>query len=139
MKISDKARTRIKNYSKVIFCMLSWILLLCIFIQIYYAGRAQFYGDNWGNHLMFINIFEFIPAFMYIFGSAGFVPQKYKAWSMMLFILVNLQYYSTYGWMVYFHAAFAIVILVISIYVAWGSVQILFKREKKTNQKKLAV
>lgn len=129
MKISDKARTRIKNYSKVIFCMLSWILLLCIVIQIYYAVRAQFLGGyNWSNHLMFINIFEFVPAFMYIFGSAGWVPQKYKAWSMMLFILINLQYYSTYGWMVVFHAAFSLVILSISIYVAWGSVQLLFRR-----------
>lgn len=139
MALSNTAKTRIQSYSKVIFCVLTWVFLLCIFLQIYYAGRAFYVDPNmWSKHLSFVNIFEFIPALMYIAGSAGWVPQKYKAWSMMLFILCNFQYYSS-NWGILFHSIFALIILLISLYLVWGSFLILFKRKQRDISKKIAV
>lgn len=138
MKLTDATKGRIQSFSKVMFCVLSWIFFLCIVVQIYYAERA-FNADvsMWDKHINFVGVFEFIPAIMYIVGSAGFVPQKYKAWSMMLFILCNFQYYSS-NWGLLFHSIFALIIVLISLYLVWGSFLILFKRNKKGNNENIA-
>ncbi|RTR28179.1 hypothetical protein EKG37_17925 [Robertmurraya yapensis] len=132
MKISEKTRSKIQKYSQTIFCCLAWILLISIVIQASLASLAIFVDASfWKNHLAFIKVLEYIPALMYIIGSAGEVPQKYKAWSFMLFILCNIQYYTDRGWMGVIHMVSAFFIFMISLYVAWGSYQYLFKHKKE--------
>lgn len=132
MKISETTKAKIQKSSQRIFVVLAWALLISIIIQVYLAGMAIFLdGSFWKKHEAFVRIFEFIPALMYIFGSAGGIPQKYKAWSMMLFLLCNLQYYTPYGWMGPIHTVSALGIFMISLYVAWGSYQFVSKQRKE--------
>ena len=131
MRMSEKTETKIQKYSRILFFLLSWILLCGIVIQVSLAGLAiTVDGGFWKKHTALIYVIEFIPAFMFIFGSAGRVPQLYKAWSFMLFIFINLQYYTTYGWLGAIHSAFALVIFMISMYVAWGSYQFVVNHKK---------
>ena len=137
MKMSEKTKTKIQKYSRTLFLILAWILLLGIIIQVSLVGLAIFIdGGFWKKHTAITNVIEFIPVFMFIFGSAGGIPQLYKAWSFMLFIFINFQYYSTYGWLGAIHSAFALIIFTISFYVAWGSYQFVVNGKKENNDNK---
>lgn len=95
MKISETTRDKVQKYSQTIFCVLACFLLICIVILVSLAGMVVFIdGWIWKKQLDFIKVFEFIPAFMYVFRSGGGVPKKYKEWSLMLFLLCNFQYYT---------------------------------------------
>lgn len=132
MKISEKTKDKIRKHSQTIFCILAWVLLICIIIQVSLAGMAVFVdGSIWKKHFAFIKVFEYIPAVMYIVGSAGAIPQKYKAWSLMLFLLCNFQYYTVYGWLGAIHAVIPLFIFLASLFVAWGSYQFVFKQKKE--------
>ncbi|MGG0717133.1 DUF6220 domain-containing protein [Robertmurraya massiliosenegalensis] len=72
MKISETTKEKVNKHSQIIFCVLAWILLICIVIQVSLASMAVFVNDDiWGKHLAFVKVIEYIPAFMYIFGSAA--------------------------------------------------------------------
>lgn len=133
MKFSETTKNKVRKYSQTIFFLLAWTLLICIVVQVFLAGIAIFVDASiWKKHLAFVRIFEYIPAIMYIFGSAGWVPQKYKAWSMMVFILINVQYYSTNGWIGAIHAVISLLIFAISFYVAWGAYKFVVSNRKKS-------
>ncbi|MGG0717184.1 DUF6220 domain-containing protein [Robertmurraya massiliosenegalensis] len=132
MKISETTKEKVQKNSQIIFCVLAWTLLISIIIQVSFAALAVFVNDDmWEKHLAFVRVIEYLPAVMYIFGSAGWVPQKYRAWSMMLFILFNLQYYTTNGWMGIIHAVLALAIFSISCYVAWGAYKFVLSTRKR--------
>lgn len=137
MRMSKKTKTKIKKYSRTLFVLLAWVLLLGIVTQVSIVGLAILVdGSFWKTHITIINVIEFIPAFMFIFGSAGGIPQLYKAWSFVLFIIINFQYYTTYGWFGAIHSASALVIFMISLYVAWGSYQFVVNHKKENSDNK---
>jgi hypothetical protein len=137
MRISEKARTKIQKYSRTLFLLLAWLLLLGIVTQVVLACLAVFVdGGIWQEHRNIMNIIEFIPAIMFIFGIIGGIPKLYNALSLLLFLLIQSQYYTNYGWLGALHAASAIVLFMISLYVAWGSYQIVVKNKKENNDNK---
>jgi hypothetical protein len=132
MRMSEKIRIKIQKYSRTLFFLLAWILLLGIVLQVSLAGLAVFVdGGLWQKHKALIKLIEFIPAFMFIFGNAGRIPKLYNALSFVLFFFLNFQYYTTYGWLGAIHSAFTLVIFITSLYVAWSSYQIVVKGKKE--------
>lgn len=135
MKMVKKTISKIPKYSRTIFILLSWILLLGIITQVSLAGLAiTFRGVIWQNHRELVKIIEYIPVFMFIFGCAGGIPKWYRAWTFLLFFFINFQYYTTYSWLGAIHAAFALVIFMISLHVAWGAYKIFVNDKKKNNE-----
>jgi hypothetical protein len=133
MRMSGKMKTKIRKYSRTLFFLLSWILLLGIVTQVALAGLAVFVdGGLWQKHRAIMNVIEFIPVLMFIFGTTGGIPKLYKAVSFVLFFFINFQYFTTFGWLGAIHSAFALVLFMISLFVAWGSYQIVVK-DKKLN------
>ena len=57
----------------------------------------------------------------------------YNALGLLLFFLIQSQYYTNSGWLGAIHAALALVLFMISLYVAWGSYQIVVKNKKENN------
>jgi hypothetical protein len=136
MRISEKTKTKIQKHSRTLFLQLAWILLLGIVTQVVLACLAVFVdGGLWQKHRTIMNVIELIPAIMLIFGMIGGIPKLYTALSFLLFVLIQFQYYTNYGWLGAIHAIFAIVLFMISLYVAWGSYQIV-KNKKETNDNK---
>jgi hypothetical protein len=132
MRLVEKTISKIPKYSRTIFILLSWILLLGIIIQVSFVGLAiTFRGVIWQNHRELVKIIEYIPVFMFIFGCAGGIPKYYRAWSFLLFFFINFQYYTTYSWLSAIHAAFALFIFMISLHVAWGAYKIFVNDKKK--------
>lgn len=131
MRMSGKIKTKIQKYSRTLFFLLSWILLLGIVTQVALAGLAVFVdGGLWQKHRAVMNVIEFIPVLMFIFGHTGGIPKFYKAVTFLLFFFLNFQYYTTSGWLGAIHSVFALVLFMISLYVAWGSYQIVVKNKK---------
>ena len=132
MRMGEKIKTKIQKYSRTLFFLLAWILLLGIITLVSLAGLAVFVdGGIWQKHKALVSVIEFIPAFMFIFGNAGRMPKLYNALSFVLFFFINFQYYTTYGWLGAIHSAFTLVIFIISLYVAWASYQIVVKGKKE--------
>ncbi|HAQ07049.1 MAG TPA: hypothetical protein DCR24_05820 [Bacillus bacterium] len=132
MSMSEKIKTKIQKYSRTLFFLLAWILLLGIVIQVSLAGFAVFVdGGIWQKHRALVNIIEFIPPFMFILGLIGRIPKLYTSLSVVLFFFINFQYYTTYRWLGAIHAAFTLVIFIISLYVAWASYRIVVKGKKE--------
>jgi hypothetical protein len=132
MRISEKTRIKLQRYSRILFLLSAWLLLLGIVTQVVLACLAVFVdGGIWQEHRNIMNIIEFIPAIMFIFGIIGGIPKLFKALSLLLFLLIQSQYYTNYGWFGAIHAASAIVLFMFSLYVAWGSYQIVVKNKKQ--------
>jgi hypothetical protein len=132
MRISEKTRIKLQRYSRILFLLSAWLLLLGIVTQVVLACLAVFVdGGIWQEHRNIMNIIEFIPAIMFIFGIIGGIPKLFNALSLLLFLLIQSQYYTNYGWFGALHAAFAIVLFMISLYVAWGSYQIVVKNKQQ--------
>lgn len=134
MRMSEKTMNKMQKYSRTLFFLLSWILLLGIITQVSLVGLAiTFRGVIWQTHRQLVYVIEYIPSFMFIFGCAGGIPKWYRAWSFLLFFFINFQYYTTYSWLSAIHAAFALVIFMVSLHVAWGSYKIFVNDKKKNN------
>ncbi|MGJ7919109.1 DUF6220 domain-containing protein [Neobacillus sp. LXY-4] len=137
MRISEKIKTKIQKYSRTLFFLLAWILLLGIVTQVVLACLAVFVdGGLWQKHRTIMNVIEFIPVFMVIFGYLGGIPKLYNGLSLLLFFIIELQYYTKTGWLGAIHAVFAIVLFMISLYVAWGSYQIVVNNKKGNHDNK---
>lgn len=137
MRISEETKTKIQKYSRTLFLLLALILLLGLVTQVVLACLAVFVdGGLWQKHRSIMNVIEFIPAFMVIFGYIAGIPKLYNGLSLLLFFIIQLQYYTKTGWLGAIHAVFAIVLFMISVYVAWGSYQIVVKNKKENNDNK---
>ncbi|NMD69786.1 hypothetical protein HHO41_05760 [Bacillus sp. DNRA2] len=134
MIISEKAKNKTQKYSRTLFFLLAWILLLGIITQISLAGLAvSVDGGLWQKHRDLVKVIEFIPSFMFILGIAGGIHKLYNVISFVLFFFINFQYYTPYGWLGAIHAAFTLVLFMVSLYVAWGSYKIMANDKKKNN------
>lgn len=132
MENGEKTNTKVQKYSETVFMMLAWLLLLGLFTQVSLAGLAIFVdGELWKIHIDLVNIMEFIPVFMFIIGIIGEIPKLYRSLCFVLFFIFNFQYYTTYAWLGAIHAVFAILIFMITMFIAWGSYQIVAKNKKK--------
>jgi hypothetical protein len=137
MRISENSKTKIQKYSRTLFLLLAWILLLGIVTQVVLACLAVFVdGGLWQKHRTIMVVIEFIPAIMFILGIIGGIPKLYNVLSILLFLFIESQYYTNYGWLGAIHAAFAIVLFMISLYVVWGSYRIVVNNKKENNDNK---
>ncbi|MEH7111887.1 DUF6220 domain-containing protein [Neobacillus niacini] len=129
--MSERTKTKIQKYPRILFFLLAWILLLGIVTQVSLAGLAIFVdGGLWQTHRTVMNVIEFIPSLMFILGIVGGIPKLYNAVSFVLFFFINFQYYTNFGWLGAIHSAFALVLFTISLFVAWGSYQVVVKGKK---------
>lgn len=72
---------------------LTWLFVVCIAVQTFFAGMALFHdGSMWRSHTVFVHFFEIVPLLMLIFGIAGKLPAPYKWRSLALLLLVISQY-----------------------------------------------
>lgn len=129
--MSKEVKNKIQKHSRTLFFLLSWILLLVLIIQVSLVGLAiTVDGGLWQLHRKLVYLIEFIPIFMFTFGCVGEIHKFYRTWSCLLYFFINFQYFTTYGWFSALHAAFALVIFIVSSIVAWGSYQIVVKGKK---------
>jgi hypothetical protein len=132
MRMSEKCMTRIQKYSRSLFFVLSWFLFLGIVTQVALAGLAFFVdGGLWQKHRTVVKVIEFIPSFMFVLGIAGGIPKMYTTTSFLLFIFINFQYYTTYGWLGAIHSVFSLILFTVSLFVAWGSYKVVVKGKKE--------
>lgn len=133
MKISEPTRAKVLKYSQIIFCVLAWIFLLLSVTQITLMGRALFLDEEIRAMLTtFIPIIIFISVLMYLFGSAGWIPKQHKKGSLILVILSILQNYTVNGSIGVIYTAFFFATFLVSLYLAWGSYNFVFKSKKRT-------
>ncbi|WP_318508766.1 DUF6220 domain-containing protein [Bacillus sp. T3] len=137
MGMEKKTKFKIQKFSRTLFFLLALMLLLGIVTQVVLACLAVFVdGGLWQKHRTIMNVIKVIPAIMFIFGNMGRIPKLYNALSFLLFFFIQIQYYTNYGWLGAIHASFAIVLFMISLYVAWGSYQIVVNNKKENNENK---
>ena len=128
MGMEIKTKIKIQKFSRTLFFLSALILLLGIVTQVVLACLAVFVdGGLWQQHRTIMNIIEVIPAIMFILGNMGRIPKLYNALSFLLFFFIQTQYYTNYGWLGAIHSAFALVLFMISLFVAWGSYQFVVK------------
>ncbi|OZB92339.1 DUF6220 domain-containing protein [Paenibacillus sp. XY044] len=100
---------------RVSFSLLSWILIICIVVQVYLAGMALFGNTEvWKWHRTFVHMFEYISVLLFILGLIGKVSWKMTWGSLGLFLLFNIQYYTAHGIAGALHPVFALVLF-------WGA------------------
>jgi mercuric ion transport protein len=122
----EPARVR---YTRMGYFILSWVLFICIIVQVYLAGVAIF--DNpaaWIWHKTFVHIFEYISVIMFILGFIGKLPWRIIWGSLGLFALFNIQYYTAHGIAGALHPILALVLFWGSLTLARSSYKFLFKR-----------
>lgn len=136
-KVTVKAKTQMKylnieKYSRILFCLIAWILLLCIVIQVSLAGLSNFVNDEiWVKHQAFIFVFEFVPWILYVLGCAAGIPRNLNILNVVLFLLINFQYYTPNVWGGAIHIVFALVLMMISLSLAWRSQKFVVRARKK--------
>lgn len=128
------------RFGRYMYLALSIGFILCILIQIYFAGMAIFMNPAaWGKHTMFVHLFGYsLPIFMVLFAILGSFP-RWAYWQLIgFFILIFLMYYTAniqwiFPWISPMHLVLAFVLLVLSSWTAWKTWKLIF--QQGTNQK----
>lgn len=121
MRMSDviQSSSRIRLF-RIIFIVLSWGLVACIGLQTFTAGMAIFYdAEHWRQHELFVHIFGYVPLLMLLFAFPAQLPKRLKWMTLMLFLLIYLQYFTANipaaGAL---HPVMALVLIVLALKVA---------------------
>jgi hypothetical protein len=84
-----------KRIGSISFAFLSILFLICILIQVFFAGLAIFVNPvNWTKHSGFIHLFEFIPVLMFIIAFVGKLPRWAIGHSAALFAVIFVMYFT---------------------------------------------
>ncbi|MFP7296606.1 DUF6220 domain-containing protein [Neobacillus niacini] len=84
-----------KRMGIISFAFLSISFLLCILVQVFFAGLAIFVNPlNWTKHTVFIHLFEFIPVIMFIIAFIGKLPRWTIGYSASLFAIIFVMYFT---------------------------------------------
>lgn len=122
--------SRVKNCRWAYF-IFSWVLVICIIIQVFLAGMALF--DNpvaWGWHRTFVHMFQYISILLFILGILGKLSWKMIWGSLGLFALFNIQYYTAHGIAGALHPVLALVLFCWALALVRGSYQLLINRDR---------
>ena len=122
------------RYAQIGYFIFSWILFVCIIVQVYLAGVAFF--DNsaaWDWHTIFIHMFEYIAIVMFVLGFIGKMPRGLIWGSLGLFALFNIQYFTAHGFIGALHPVLALVLFWWSLTLARGSFR-LIKQNRQSSE-----
>ncbi|WP_222125842.1 DUF6220 domain-containing protein, partial [Paenibacillus sp. Y412MC10] len=57
---------------RLAYFILSWVLMICIVVQVFLAGVALFdHSEAWKWHRTFVHMFEYISIILFILGIIG--------------------------------------------------------------------
>src|SRR5262249_30128846 len=104
--------------SRIAYQVLAWLFAACLFVQVYFAGRAVFDDGDWSAHTSFIHVFEFAPVLMLVCALVGRLGWKTAVLSAGLFVLIIFQYISAH----LDNKAVAAVHPVTALLLIWGTV-----------------
>jgi hypothetical protein len=77
----------------IVYSVLAWGFVLCIAIQLFFAGMAVFSDPaKWALHANFVHFFEFVPIVMGILALVARFPHRFRWWPFGFFVLIGLQY-----------------------------------------------
>lgn len=97
VEVNKTETPRVRN-CRMAYFILSWVLFICIVVQVFLAGVALFeHSDAWQWHRTFVHMFEYISLVMFILGIVGKLSRKLVWGSLGLFVLFNIQYYTAHG------------------------------------------
>lgn len=82
--------------SRYIFLVLAVAFLVCVFVQLYFAGVAIFIDANaWLQHRTFVHFFGFhVPFFMLVFAMIGRMSRSTYWQIFALLFLIFLMYFT---------------------------------------------
>ncbi len=81
--------------ARYIFLIASAAFFLSTLVQVFLAGLAIFAGPvNWGRHVIFVHLFEYLPLLMLLAGWIGRLPKNLLWLSAGLFALIFVQYFN---------------------------------------------
>ncbi|MBB6673499.1 DUF6220 domain-containing protein [Cohnella nanjingensis] len=113
--------SRVRN-GRLAFFILSWVLLICIIVQVFLAGMALFdNSEAWKWHRTFVHWFEYISIILFILGWIGKLSRKLIWGSLGLFVLFNIQYYTAHGFVGALHPVLALALFWGALALARGS------------------
>jgi hypothetical protein len=133
---SNEISTRFK-VGGVSFALLSILFLICILVQVFFAGLAIFVNPvNWTKHTGFIHLFEFIPVLMFIIAFAGKLPRWAIGHSAALFGVIFVMYFTAnitpvLPWAVALHPVIAFVLFWMSVKTFPRVWKMAFKRKQR--------
>jgi hypothetical protein len=82
-----------RKFSRSAYTVLAWGFAACVAVQTFLAGLAVFTDPSqWGMHVMFVHLFEYLPLLMLLFAFAGKLPGSEKWLCAALFGLMIAQY-----------------------------------------------
>lgn len=82
-----------KRYSRIVFAVLAWVLVVCVLVQVFLAGLIVFEsGEYIEDHQTFVHVFEFVPWIMLLIVFIGGLGRSLAIHSFVLGILIGLQY-----------------------------------------------
>lgn len=126
-------------FGRICFVILSFLFILCLFLQVFFAGLAIFINPaNWVNHTNFIHFFEVLPLLMLLISFIGKMPTWAKWQSIGLFVLIFIMYFTAHSnailpikYTAAAHPVIAMVLFIIAANVTHRSTQLL--RQSKAN------
>lgn len=116
----DEISTR-NRIGSISFALLSILFLICILVQVFFAGLAIFVNPvNWTKHTGFIHLFEFIPILMFIIAFVGKLPRWAIGHSAALFAVIFVMYFtanitSAIPWVAALHPVIAFILFWMSV------------------------
>lgn len=81
------------SLSRKLFFYIAVVFVLCVAIQVFFAGYAIFVDPvKWSTHVFFVKVIEFLPIIMLIISFMGKLPKILRWQSLGLFLLIFLMY-----------------------------------------------
>ncbi|MFD0619117.1 DUF6220 domain-containing protein [Paenibacillus sp. GCM10027629] len=128
VEVSKTETSRVKN-CRLAYYILSWVLMICILVQVFLAGVALFdHSEAWNWHRTFVHMFEYISIILFILGIIGKLSRKMIWGSLGLFVLFNIQYYTAHGIAGALHPVLALALFWGTLELVRGSYPFLVKR-----------
>jgi hypothetical protein len=127
MDLTKSNTSAITHSARIGFALLAWIFVVCVLLQIFYAGLAVFSSTSWARHTGFVHLFEFLPFLMTLLAFAGKMRHGMRWWPLSLFLLIGLQYMTAHitgaANVSALHPVIAIIIFYVGITIALKSVR----------------
>jgi len=85
----------LNRFSRGLYLVLAWALVLSVAYQTFLAGMAVFVdASNWARHTGFVHVFEMVPILLLVLAFTGRMPrgEGYYLWPVVLWVLIAAQY-----------------------------------------------
>ncbi len=95
--VIEKPMGGFTRVSRVLFVIVSYLLALCILIQVFLAGLSVFSSASyWAFHKTFVVYFEFLPLLLMLLAAFGRIRRSFIWFSLLIQAQIVLQYVFVY-------------------------------------------